>query len=1291
MAINPNIRDQAYQFFIEEAPELLQIIEARLLTLRQEKNTAKVHDLMRAAHSLKGGAASVELEAIKTLAHRLENIFKALYNETVEIDTDLESQLLQAYDCLRLPLMEKIQTGYFDPEQALVLAEPIFAQIEERLGDALNQADTYIPSSSELGIDMAQSIFEVDVGDGLEHLAAVVANPQEYEVSGELRAQAEVFAGFAELLNQPGFGAIAHTALAALDAHPERALVITQLALADFEFARQTILSSHPQSTKSQKISPSAALLALAHSSAKSPDFTAIPATESIADIPGLVEDIEESVPLLETVLSMEFDENLPIAQVSENIQNFEPDGALEDIFGNIDEFFTESPAATTVLGEPQNVEPDGILEDFFTQAPLSWDESTANTHNVEPVQALEEIVVPVSEFLNELPPAIEGLEGTPTLAGEEALAEIFANAPELLNEVAATELSENTPAIATEGTLEAIFADAPELIDQPSIVAEGSPDTQTVEFERTLEVSSVRLREESVENTTLTAEAELETDASDTAVMEVESVKSSSLQLTTPSNLEEAAQSIGQIFEQLPSVEEMPALTSRLNLARTTDANLPAAGLVPASPIPSELFPASPASSPTNSPQPERDSTSTDIRPGKAAPVPTLSVRVDSERLARMNNVVGELAINRNGLSLQNQHLQRSVRELLERFSQVQNVVGHLRELSDQMLVTPERHNYGTSIPAVNQLGELVIRQGDFDSLELDNYGVLNSRLQGLIEDMVQLEEAVDDVALFAKQSNRTLEQQRQMLTQLRDELMWARMLPLSEVLNRFPRLLRDLCATYHKSVSLHLSGTGVLVDKAALEKLYDPLLHLLRNAFDHGIESPDFRRQQGKPEEGRIEIRAYHQGSQTIIEVKDDGQGLDIESIGRRAIEMGFVSAEQLASTPNHRLFEFLFEPGFSTAKQVSELSGRGVGLDVVRSQMRSLKGSITVASSPGAGTTFTLRLPLTLTIAKLLVCLIGPTAIALPSDSVEEIVVPKSDQVKTTGEQRFLRWREQIVPAYRLADILDYTCPLPDNSPSKALVSVPSPADWALPMLVLRQEQQVLALEIDRLVTEQELVIKPFGSAIAPPSFTYGCTILGDGSLIPVIDGTVLLDQLLGHDTAATRINTGSRPITLSLNENASMSHTKAGLTTPHAPTVLVVDDAAALRRTLALTLERAGCRVLQARDGREAIEQLRQGSSTVNLVVCDIEMPNMNGFEFLGQRRQDPQMSNIPVVMLTSRSNDKHRWLAMRLGATAYFTKPYLEQEFLAAIKHIIDERKSQSIMEPSQNQLQLQGS
>ena len=243
MSISPEIRDQAYQFFIEEAPELLQVLESGLLTLRQERSTAKVHDLMRAAHSLKGGAASVDLHAIKTIAHRLEDILKAFYSDDVVIDSTLESLLLRAYDCLRLPLMEQITTGYSDPEFSLDMALPIFEQLEAQLGAAMAQTENFIPSSSDLGIDMVLSIFDVDVGQGLERLTAVLANPQDYEVAGELRAQAEVFEGFAELLDLPGFGATAQATLKALDTQPDEAVLITQLALIDFQTARDAVLA----------------------------------------------------------------------------------------------------------------------------------------------------------------------------------------------------------------------------------------------------------------------------------------------------------------------------------------------------------------------------------------------------------------------------------------------------------------------------------------------------------------------------------------------------------------------------------------------------------------------------------------------------------------------------------------------------------------------------------------------------------------------------------------------------------------------------------------------------------------------------------------------------------------------------------------------------------------------------------------------------------------------------------------------------------------------------------------
>jgi chemotaxis family two-component system sensor histidine kinase/response regulator PixL len=1075
MAINSDIRDHAYQFFIEEAPELLQIIETGLLTLQQEKTISKVHELMRSAHSLKGGSASVGLETIEALAHRLETIFKALYSD-IEIDTDLESQLLQAYDCLRLPLIEQITTGSFNTEQALAAAEPIFAQIEERLGDALAQDDIYLPSSTELGINMAISIFEVDVGQGLQHLARVAAHPANFEVAGELRAQAEVFCGFAELLNQPEFGTIAASAIAALDACPECALEILQLAIADFELCRQAILAEESP----LKIIPSAALVAFANT-------TQI----NTIDFPAIL-DLEAAI--------------YPDLESAENI---EAAPSLEAIFGDF-----------AHLDSPETIEAAPSLEAIF------------------------------GDFTE--------LDSPETIEAAPSLEAIFGDFAHL-------ESAEN---IEAAPSLEAIFGD---------FVAPAEEEV----FQNPL------------------------TDA--------------------PETLEIAIQSIEQIFDSLPATSE---LTSSSAPDLLGDGNQEPA-------------------------LPTKKSRLGSLAQNNETIASNLTIRVDSQRLERMSNLVGELAINRNGLSLQNEQMQVSVRELQNRYLKVQNLVSQLRELSDKMLVGTSNRFLSTVTPMA-QSRKAGLHHSQFDSLELDSYSVLNSQFQEFLEEMMQLEEAVDDIKLFAKATDTTLEKQRQNMTQLRDELMWARMLPLSEVLNRFPRILRDLSTTYQKPVQLRLSGTSVLVDKAILEKLYDPLLHLLRNAFDHGIEAPAIRRQLFKPEQGQIEIRAYHRGSQTIVEVQDDGQGLNFERIRQRVLELDWLSAAQLVDISDARLAELIFEPGFSTASQVSELSGRGVGLDVVRLQLRSLKGTVTVASSPKTGTTFTLKLPLTLTIANLLICIVGVTALAFPADSIEEIVIPKTAQIQYSGTQRFLCWQEQIVPTYRLADLLNYACPLPQNPDSKAYGSVPTPASWAKPMLVMRVGIQVFALEVERLVTEQELVIKSFGESIAPPDFSYGCTVLGDGSLVPVVDAAVLLETVVNQNFTQG---------------NIAINHASPDLRLSKTPTILVVDDAVALRRTLALTLEKSGFRVLQAPDGREAIKQLQQ--SSVDLVVCDIEMPNMNGFEFLSVRRQEPQ-SDIPIIMLTSRSNEKHRRLAMQLGASAYFTKPYIEQDFVKAIRDILSQ-------------------
>ena len=1102
MAINPDIRDQAYQFFIEEAPELLHTLETGLLTLVQDQSTANIHSLMRAAHTLKGGAASVGLEPIATIAHRLETILKAFYGDKVTIDIDLENQLLQAYDCLRLPLMEQIATGTFDAEYALAIADPIFTQIEARCGEALNQADAYIPSSAELGVDMVVSIFEVDVAQGIEFLADVAANPQVNEVAGALRAQMEIFAGFAELLNLPEFATIVATVQQALTAHPDRALEITQLSIGEFGQYRQAVLAGN----RTETIELSPALLSLA--------------------------EMTEQVSWNSKLNGSHADIHLTIHSTEESVANTEKTNEIDRL---------------------QEVD-FSLLENIFGK------EVAVPLVDIEIDIENEPLTIEETDYLN--------------FVDEPELNKNFAIDPE-------SELIE--PGLITDATIETIVTEA---IDTDYTTNDLAPSLSS-SLVPALRSESIQLRD--------------------------------SLDWTYPPNK----------FDSTP-VQRDPAIVS-----------------------------------------------------------PGLTVRVDADRLERMNSVVGELAISHNGLFLQNDQLQSKIRELLGRFSRFQTLASQLQQLSDQMLVAPERYRTEAGLFAksgndlsesssdfasfhssnyLKNISDKVSSLVEFDSLEMDTYGSLHFQLQGILEEVVQLEEAVDDIAFFARQSNQMLHHQRPMLAQLQDEVTWARMVPIGEVLNRFPRMLRDLSATYHKPVNLKLIGTEVLVDKAILEKLYDPLLHLVRNAFDHGIELPDTRQQHGKVVSGEIEIRTYHRGNQTIIEVKDDGQGLNIDRIRDRIFELGWMSANQLIMAPPAQLFEYIFEPGFSTATQVSKLSGRGVGLDVVRSQLQSVKGTVAVESYPGKGTTFTLRLPLMLTIAKLIICRVSSVTLALSIDSVAEILTPKSDQIRQSGTQRFLYWQEQIIPIYRLVERLEYRCPLPETAAIQALAPISSPKEWAAPMLIFRKDQQIFALEVEQVITEQELVIKPLNPTIAPPNYTYGCTILADGSLVPVIDAIALL---------ASELVPATEPI--APRDVASPSvYTYATLPAQIAPppvktiqssTILVVDDAATLRRSLALSLERSGFRVVQARDGQEAIEQLQQRSS-IQLVVCDIEMPNMNGFEFLNHRRQDPHLAKIPVVVLTSRSNEKHRWLAMQLGATAYFTKPYLEQEFLEAIGNLI---------------------
>ncbi|NEO90345.1 MAG: response regulator, partial [Moorea sp. SIO3G5] len=437
--------------------------------------------------------------------------------------------------------------------------------------------------------------------------------------------------------------------------------------------------------------------------------------------------------------------------------------------------------------------------------------------------------------------------------------------------------------------------------------------------------------------------------------------------------------------------------------------------------------------------------------------------------------------------------------------------------------------------------------------------------------------------------------------------------------------------------------------------------------------------------PETGLIEISAGHRGRHLVIEVFDDGPGLNFERIRQLAVERELIDFEQSNTLSEAQLRNLLFEPGFSTVSGVNNLSGRGVGLDVVLNQVKALRGSVIVDSSADLGTRFKLQIPLSLTIDKLLLCQAGNQVYGLITDQVSQIIIPEEHQLRSWEDGLVLYFGtgsdQQLVKVYQLGQILDYSSVVSPFSVTHRHQPV-VPKETIRPIILIHYQDQLVGLEVDQLLGDQELVIRPLGTMIVPPPYVNGGSILADGRLTLVLDGTELIQYLSDQQTdASQRLQVSTLKVeSLSYDqatqpiETLSQKQLPPSLVEPfwvrHKPKVLLIDDSITLRQTLAMTLQKNGYQVFQAQDGYEGIEQL-QHQTDIQLVICDIEMPRMNGFEFLKHCQLDPALVDLPVVILTSRSNDKHRLIAAQLGAKAYITKPYLEHKLLTTVTDVVE--------------------
>lgn len=623
-------------------------------------------------------------------------------------------------------------------------------------------------------------------------------------------------------------------------------------------------------------------------------------------------------------------------------------------------------------------------------------------------------------------------------------------------------------------------------------------------------------------------------------------------------------------------------------------------------------------------------------------------TLRVELEQLEHQNYLAGELLINQNQLHLQEE----------QRLETLQKLAGWLQQ-----------HRR-----TVNQLQKHLNRS--------HLRGELQEVLDTVMEETVQLEQATADLSLYGQNTQQFVDREQRLLKQVRESMQQTRMMPIGNILNRLALITQQLMNVYNKPVEIKLQGLEVLIDKAIAESLYEALLHLIRNAFAHGIETPEVRRKHQKPEVGRIEVIAYNQGNRTVIEVTDDGAGLDVDRIFASAISQNLLTPSQADSIkklpqPEPKILDLLCSPGMSTRDDVNDLAGRGIGLNVVRSQLQNIRGSLTLQSQPHRGTTFFLRIKGALMSARLLSCRAGGRVYTFVANEITQTLMPFADQIKTIGDQKLLDWHngEKLisVPLYQLTSLFndgisntaDHSQPVHDHD-TPELTPLLTPRQGRVPVLLLPKEDGFVGLQVDQVIEEQELVIKPIPEAIPSPDYIYGCTVLADGNMTLVIDGVALID----YQDQPNSWQAEEDIVSFSREELPPLIEGKTPQTTTKT-TILIVDDSITERQKLSLVLQKSGYQVLQAKDGVEAIEQLQRNPS-IPLVICDLEMPRMTGFEFLSVTRQQAKLAKIPVIMLTSRGSNQYRQIATSLGAIAYFTKPYLDYQLLSKVKEILEQ-------------------
>jgi chemosensory pili system protein ChpA (sensor histidine kinase/response regulator) len=608
-------------------------------------------------------------------------------------------------------------------------------------------------------------------------------------------------------------------------------------------------------------------------------------------------------------------------------------------------------------------------------------------------------------------------------------------------------------------------------------------------------------------------------------------------------------------------------------------------------------------------------------------------SIRVSLDRLDALMNLVGELVVTRSRLDRHLTQLEQTG-ELLS-FTQsrmTQTVAEFESKYSHRPLPDVE-----PSPPSRDSVGDVTLGEV-FEELEFDRYddfNLLARRVGEISSDLTEIQSQLSGLVRVVREDAGGVQR---LSGELRGQITRARMVPVGRLFAPFVRMVREASRAAGKSVSLEIRGETVEMDTTIVELMADPLVHLVRNAIAHGIESEDTRRQLGKPPQGTLHLGAAHKGGSIYIEVADDGRGIDIEAVSEAARRGGFLTAETIARLGERDLVDLIFLPGLTTATSVTTAAGRGVGMDVVRANVGRLGGEIEVQTQAGRGTRFRIRLPLTVAISDALMVRVGTETFAVPVPAIKAALLIHPEDIRSFDGAESIEIDGEMVDLVRLGRLL--------RVPSDA-------AEGPLSIVTLRTGRKTLAMAVDEFLLKEEIVIKSLGGFLQGIGPFSGATVTGEGQVILMLDALKLLEMSLA--APAFQALEGGEPL-------------------PTAPPaaegprrVLLVDDSVSVRKFVGGMLERAGFQVVAARDGAEALQQLAE--SSVDIVVTDLEMPRLNGFELIRDLSREPSTRDLPVVVLTTRAGAKHVNLARELGVEHYVAKPVDEATFVELIESL----------------------